>query len=665
MLSQEEARTAAARRLLAEEEAREVEEARTADAHRLLAEEEAREAEEGRVAAAARAEAQRSADARRRADAARQAQALEEDERRKADEARLADSRRQAELEVREAQRRRKATDEAEAQRRQVEVTQWVRPEQAGVARSTPSGALDPAEQARLAQLKADAEALARQSADRRRATLTVLGPVPVEPRSMQDAVGGTNPADRELAARHRQQQDLLKQMNEALKRSVSPAPEAPTPIELNLTRRAEEKTDSSYRLPTAAPPRSAAPRPLVFGRSQPGEEANLWGGAQSASTGQPSVGSVGSFEEALRRVDSSLEALVGQPVAGSADLLVEPIIEAEIAGPADTPSTDLEDPTDSPDDARLRRQRLLRRAMESLGSVSATAPSGSTSPPSGVMPSPSATRSAARAAAPAAARPQASSAGLPTTTPQDLQLAAQIEARHEQLKKKDYFATLGVTPQASREQIKAAFLSLARTFHPDRLPPSLSGLASKMSAVFEGIREAYETLYDDARRTAYQATQAALRARTPVLPAPGLSSATQQQASDLFKMGDAWFKKRDYKQAEDHFARAHALDRGGQTLAAQAWAIYMDPSRKAEAAAARAMMQKALIIDPACDRAHYQLGVIARVEGDMDRAEKHFREAVRINPRHLEASQELRLIEMRRKKEKEQAGKKGGGIFG
>ena len=34
-----------------------------------------------------------------------------------------------------------------------------------------------------------------------------------------------------------------------------------------------------------------------------------------------------------------------------------------------------------------------------------------------------------------------------------------------------------------------------------------------------------------------------------------------------------------------------------------------------------------------------------------MDRAERHFREAVRANPKHLEANQELRLIEMRKKK--------------
>ena len=102
----------------------------------------------------------------------------------------------------------------------------------------------------------------------------------------------------------------------------------------------------------------------------------------------------------------------------------------------------------------------------------------------------------------------------------------------------------------------------------------------------------------------------------------------------------------------------------GATSLAAQGWAIYMDPSRKAEAPQARQLMQKALGIDANNDRAHYQLGVIARVEGDMDRAERHFREAVRFNPKHLEANQELRLIEMRKKKA-EAAPKKGGGFFG
>jgi Tfp pilus assembly protein PilF len=61
--------------------------------------------------------------------------------------------------------------------------------------------------------------------------------------------------------------------------------------------------------------------------------------------------------------------------------------------------------------------------------------------------------------------------------------------------------------------------------------------------------------------------------------------------------------------------------------------------------------MQEALKLDPSCDRALYQLGVIARVDNDVDKAERFFRNAVQANPKHLEANQELRLIEMRKKK--------------
>ena len=383
----------------------------------------------------------------------------------------------------------------------------------------------------------------------------------------------------------------------------------------------------------------------MLGGQGQ--DEADLWSLVQPASASAPAPGGVQSFEEALRRVDSSLEALVG-PASPEQEFLVEPIIEAQVVSvaPASTMNSRMEDlegnaPSDSAEAARLRRQRLLKRAMENLGSMPSSSPSGVTSSTgSGLFP------------APAPSSPSSVSSAPPPPSAAEQQLAAQIEARHAQLSRKDLFLTLGVAPTATKEQVKSAFLNLAKIFHPDRLPPSLPHLSQKMSAVFEGIREAYETLHDESKRAVWLASQ-----QNQAKPT------NTQQASDLFKMGEVFFKKRDYKQAEQHFGRSHAVDKAANSLAAQAWSIYMDPTRKPEGPAARQMMQKALTIDPNSDRAHYQLGVIGRVEGDMDRAEKHFREAVRANPKHLEANQELRLIEMRKKKADPKKG--GGGFFG
>jgi tetratricopeptide (TPR) repeat protein len=135
---------------------------------------------------------------------------------------------------------------------------------------------------------------------------------------------------------------------------------------------------------------------------------------------------------------------------------------------------------------------------------------------------------------------------------------------------------------------------------------------------------------------------------------APGMSPTGRGTADfspgDLFKMGEVFFRKRDFTAAVEHFERAHTLEPKPLHLAALAWSLYMDPQRKAEIPRAKQMMAEAIKADPNCDRAHYQLGVIARVEGDNDRAERHFKEAVRANPKHLEANQELRLIEMRKK---------------
>ena len=429
------------------------------------------------------------------------------------------------------------------------------------------------------------------------------------------------------------EQQSLLERMNAALRQAtyVGAAPV-----------RKEEKTDPHFVAPPhlrqPEPGSSALRQPLKLG-GQEQDEADLWSLARPGAQTPPPQG-VQSFEEALRRVDSSLEALVGH--ASTPTPLPEPIIEAEVISPPPGSSLgsridDLEANVndDSAEEARQRRQRLLRKAMENLGGLPPRPPESSssaiTSTPSGVTPAPS-------------------TPSIPPPSAAEQTLAMQIDARYAQLKTRDHFITLGVTPEATRDQIKAAFLGLAKTFHPDRLPPSLPHMAQKMSAVFESIREAYDTLYDDQKRAAWVAGQKS----TQKPPAA-------QQASDLFKMAEVFFKKRDYKQAEQHFAKAHALDKGANSLAAQAWSIYMDPSRKAEAAHARQLMENALTIDARSDRAHYQLGVIARVEGDIATAERHFREAVKANPKHLEANQEIRLIEMRRKKAEP---KKGGGFF-
>ncbi len=290
----------------------------------------------------------------------------------------------------------------------------------------------------------------------------------------------------------------------------------------------------------------------------------------------------------------------------------------------------DLEDSSDPLEQARRRRQRLVKRGMENLGAIATNRPVAEAPPPQPVAP---------------AAAPEPSKRAPPSSD--EKQLADAIEKRFRELEPpKDYFAVLEVPRSAGADEIKASFLQLAKVFHPDRLPSSLQRLAAKITAIFEAVREAYETLQVDSKRKSY------LASLESAAPKPAQSKAEPSiEASDAFKRGDLLMKKKDFAAAEQEYLRAYGFDPKPLYRASQAWAIYLDPARKGEAANAKQMMAEALRADPACDRAHYQLGVICRVEGAKDKAEKHFREALRANPKHLDASQELRIIEMRKKK--------------
>lgn len=80
-----------------------------------------------------------------------------------------------------------------------------------------------------------------------------------------------------------------------------------------------------------------------------------------------------------------------------------------------------------------------------------------------------------------------------------------------------NFYAVLGVSPDASEQKIRSAYRALARRFHPDRGPGSSSGK-------FQEMVEAYETLSDPGRRQAYDLSLSRRR--------PAISRAEPMRAS-------------------------------------------------------------------------------------------------------------------------------------
>jgi tetratricopeptide (TPR) repeat protein len=91
---------------------------------------------------------------------------------------------------------------------------------------------------------------------------------------------------------------------------------------------------------------------------------------------------------------------------------------------------------------------------------------------------------------------------------------------------KRNHFEVLGVTPEASTEEIGHAYRSLARRFHPDAVSDvRLSDVREQTSAIFIRVGEAWDVLRDPEQRARYERRLGLKRDRDPGVrraPTPG-----------------------------------------------------------------------------------------------------------------------------------------------
>ena len=272
------------------------------------------------------------------------------------------------------------------------------------------------------------------------------------------------------------------------------------------------------------------------------------------------------------------------------------------------------------PEQARRRRQRLLLRAMQNMG-VGPLA--GGEAPP--------------RPAGASEVAPGSSASKQPGTAAEE-ELRRALELISPRARERDLYSRLGIPSSASRDEVKQAYLHLAKQFHPDRfLSPALVDLTPKVKDLFTALNEAYEVLSDPRRRAEYQAHLAG-----------GAGDPAADGARVDFEKGLACLKTRDYARARGFLQAAARASPKPLHQATLAWCLMLDPS-----APSRQLVRELLAEaskDPSCDRALYVAGLLAREDGDEPRADRMFRAAVKANPRNVDAQREVRLIDSRRK---------------
>lgn len=284
-------------------------------------------------------------------------------------------------------------------------------------------------------------------------------------------------------------------------------------------------------------------------------------------------------------------------------------------------------------------------RATPSTGALPA-APSVSSMPAikipgSGEMRRPSSSQRMDAVRAPASSRPMP--IAMPTG-PAELG-ATGIAYRAQSIENEDPFTILGVPRGASTEAVRAAFIRLARVWHPDRLPPELRPFRAEAEKIFAYISRANDTLSDPAARAVYE--QKAVSDQPP-----------PRERKDVIREIDHALSKREYGFAEMEAKKlADADSDDGEAQAIVAWAAAKGGDAPEDVLrASLTKLDRAAATDRLCDRTYFYRGMLHKRLGNIPSAMRDFARVVHLNPKHVDAQRELRIYEMRARKSGELA---------
>ncbi len=128
-----------------------------------------------------------------------------------------------------------------------------------------------------------------------------------------------------------------------------------------------------------------------------------------------------------------------------------------------------------------------------------------------------------------------------------------------------DYYAILGVEDEATADDIRKAYLKLAKKLHPDRFPNDEAGKQAAQ-AEFRRVTQAHYVLGDHDRREEYDRLRQLARARNALRNAePGQGVASAPAPADTAATGQsqpAADESINLKWASKHLARADELFR-------------------------------------------------------------------------------------------------------
>jgi len=217
-----------------------------------------------------------------------------------------------------------------------------------------------------------------------------------------------------------------------------------------------------------------------------------------------------------------------------------------------------------------------------------------------------------------------------------------QLSAVLERARTQTLFEVLNVSREADPGQVKVAYFKLAKSYHPDTVPPgSPEGLARVKADLFALIGEAHRTLSDPRLKQDYIAEVDSGSKGEKV------DVARLLLAEELFQRGRMLVKARRWADAVKVLDEAIAANaQEGEYYGWRGFARFFLHDDKAKAhPVALKDMEYALKLNPNAAAIHYFQGYLWKMMGDLARAKTYFKRCVELDARHIDAQRELRLM--------------------
>ncbi len=261
----------------------------------------------------------------------------------------------------------------------------------------------------------------------------------------------------------------------------------------------------------------------------------------------------------------------------------------------------------------------------------------------------PSADHGAVDAAAAARAR-LAAVRGL-KLDPAEEGIRSELSAMAESMRGADYFGVLGVSRDANDDQVRASYVDLAKRTHPDHFSSSGAPVRQLAEEVFGLVSQAHEAVADARGREAYR-IELAQGAR---MEEEWDEARRALAAEKEFQRGTAALRARRHQAALESFREAVELyPAEGEYLAYLAYTTFLDnPDDHQVQQKAVTALRKSAKLAPDSEQPYLLLGQVFKAIDRPESAEKMFVQAVQQKSDCVEALRELRLINLRREKQK------------